>query len=373
MVPVALMYCRTPSGSFGAHGSSLPGNADRGRCVLVLFASLVALLPGGCSSAMPSEPALCAAGCTHDDAEVSPLAVGEDVDRDGLRDDEEAAIALRFAPIVTLHAADWTRPASVAWVGLRGGAFGSKPWDGAHGQAKSGSADPADWVTYVHVCPAGYGGVIVQYWFFYPYNDGPPMVQPRSGLGACDRGAGRGESAVGNVGGAAWGQCSWGLAGLGPASQGPGYAPGGTVREGKPRLVLRSTGRSLGGRSRTLRESGAWVRSHALAHLGGRRAEESRRTARSSRPRDHGPRGAVGSVRTSARHKRSPRTRIPAWVVRRRFAVLLAQAPFPRTRHRDRCGFDRSPLICLGAWQPWLDVASRSGMTALWTLPELSS
>ncbi len=173
MVPVALMYCRTPSGSFGAHGSSLPGNADRGRCVLVLFASLVALLPGGCSSAMPSEPALCAAGCTHDDAEVSPLAVGEDVDRDGLRDDEEAAIALRFAPIVTLHAADWTRPASVAWVGLRGGAFGSKPWDGAHGQAKSGSADPADWVTYVHVCPAGYGGVIVQYWFFYPYNDGP--------------------------------------------------------------------------------------------------------------------------------------------------------------------------------------------------------
>jgi parallel beta-helix repeat protein len=36
----------------------------------------------------------------------------------------------------------------------------------------SGSSDPLDWVVYGHVYPTDSGGVNVQYWFFYPYNDG---------------------------------------------------------------------------------------------------------------------------------------------------------------------------------------------------------
>jgi hypothetical protein len=37
--------------------------------------------------------------------------------------------------------------------------------------ARPGSSDPRDWVVYGHVYPARDGGVLVQYWFFYPFND----------------------------------------------------------------------------------------------------------------------------------------------------------------------------------------------------------
>jgi hypothetical protein len=36
--------------------------------------------------------------------------------------------------------------------------------------ARDGSPDAADWTTYGHVYRAGDGGVLLQYWFFYPYN-----------------------------------------------------------------------------------------------------------------------------------------------------------------------------------------------------------
>jgi hypothetical protein len=37
---------------------------------------------------------------------------------------------------------------------------------------RGGSSDPRDWVTYLHVYPRADGGINLQYWFFYPYNDG---------------------------------------------------------------------------------------------------------------------------------------------------------------------------------------------------------
>ncbi len=111
----------------------------------------------------------------------SPLPPDQDADRDGISDSEEAALAARYAPIVTLPRDDSTRPASLAWLSARlPVALGDR--DDARvanelrhipAKVRHGSDNPADWVTYVHVYPARDGGILVQYWFFYPYNDGP--------------------------------------------------------------------------------------------------------------------------------------------------------------------------------------------------------
>ena len=37
--------------------------------------------------------------------------------------------------------------------------------------ARPGSSDPRNWVVYGHVYPAQDGGTLLQYWFFYPFND----------------------------------------------------------------------------------------------------------------------------------------------------------------------------------------------------------
>ena len=126
--------------------------------------------------------ALGALGCAHagepsrhaseGDAHLTPLPAGEDDDGDGLSDVEERDLARRYAPIVILDRRDPYRPASIPWLiratgGQPGKAFGIP----AH--ARRGSSDPADWTAYVHVFPRADGGINLQYWFFYPYNDGP--------------------------------------------------------------------------------------------------------------------------------------------------------------------------------------------------------
>ena len=100
-----------------------------------------------------------------------PLPAG-DADGDGLSDELEAALAARFAPIVILDPRDQNRPASIPWLLSH---FGG-PQDGQDGfpaAIRPGSADPRDWVTYVHVYPRTDGDINIQYWFFYTYNDGP--------------------------------------------------------------------------------------------------------------------------------------------------------------------------------------------------------
>jgi hypothetical protein len=90
-----------------------------------------------------------------------------------------------YAPVVLLAPGERALPAQVEWYLARsrlvepegGGAviparLGGrqaprlKPAPGALG----GSADPADWTAYGHVYRAADGGVLVQYWFFYAYN-----------------------------------------------------------------------------------------------------------------------------------------------------------------------------------------------------------
>lgn len=150
---------------------------------------------------------------------------GADRDFDTLDDGCEARLLNRFAPLLHLADNDWTRPGGVDWylarvvmrfhhnncgddailgvgqvnqqtlVGQRHnvkkGVSGlcrhgsrrissrSGPYDGNEHfflQASSdtthaGSSNPADWIVYGHAFPNRFGGVNLQYWFFYPYND----------------------------------------------------------------------------------------------------------------------------------------------------------------------------------------------------------
>jgi hypothetical protein len=111
-----------------------------------------------------------------------PLA-SDDADRDGLADSWESALAMRYAPVVLLDPSDRYRPASVDWLlahlpqvtgskSLQLAAIFLHKRDAFSEEVRSGSLDPRDWVTYVHIYPRTDGDINVQYWFFYPFNDG---------------------------------------------------------------------------------------------------------------------------------------------------------------------------------------------------------
>jgi hypothetical protein len=97
-----------------------------------------------------------------------PLASGDE-DRDGLSDELEAELADRFAPIVILHPQDGMRPASISWLLSHFGPLRAAQ-NGLPAALRTGSSDPRDWVTYVHVYPRTDGDINIQYWFFYAYN-----------------------------------------------------------------------------------------------------------------------------------------------------------------------------------------------------------
>lgn len=150
-----------------------------------------------------------------------------DNDADGLDDGVEDCALRHRAPVVHLPLGlDWTRPANVDWYLTRtalrfhhnncgdeqvvamGGltqarlvtqfhrrkrglaslhpcshygdyiGSGRGPYDDDHhfflqpnDATHAGSANPADWIVYGHVYPNDIGGMNVQYWFFYAYND----------------------------------------------------------------------------------------------------------------------------------------------------------------------------------------------------------
>lgn len=153
-----------------------------------------------------------------------------DVDRDGLDDALEQQLAIRHAPMVYLHPWEWNYPASVEWFldrarlrfhhscsalalccgdhqlldygdpnqqNLISQAHGKRSWSlfkGCHHTSTqysdrswdddhhfflqlqdddhSGSLYSFDWKVYVHSYPNNLGGINLQYWFFYAYNDG---------------------------------------------------------------------------------------------------------------------------------------------------------------------------------------------------------
>ena len=105
----------------------------------------------------------------------------EDRDGDGLVDAREDVLLARFAPHALLSPTESARPASIAWVRGRTeladsgrrqllGASVAAPFDE---KTRAGSKDPADWTVYGHAYPRADGGVELQYWMFFAYNDGP--------------------------------------------------------------------------------------------------------------------------------------------------------------------------------------------------------
>ena len=147
-----------------------------------------------------------------------------DADADGIDDGLESCLLQRHAPVVYLPSSlDWTKPANVDWylarttlrfthdgcpdcsilaVGsvtqsnLINRSHNEKDWLCSHNSTTrysygttwnenetfflqppddtvhNGSSTPADWKVYGHVYKNSLGGVNVQYWFFYAYNDG---------------------------------------------------------------------------------------------------------------------------------------------------------------------------------------------------------
>lgn len=163
-----------------------------GRRPLAALALLAALAAhaGGARSAPRSPPDAAAA--------LAPLAPELDADRDGVEDALEDALLARFAPVVILHPRERALPSSAEWLLARSQL--RKPSDqprvleasmlgvftalvvpeldvpAAHlkpaGRARRGSDDPRDWTAYGHVFRGADGGLLVQYWFLYPFNDG---------------------------------------------------------------------------------------------------------------------------------------------------------------------------------------------------------
>ncbi len=108
------------------------------------------------------------------------VAVAADRDADGLPDAAEEALLRAYAPHPQLSADEGSLPASVGWVRRRAGQlFGSHRLLGAivgaalPSSLRKGSDRPGDWTVYGHAYPRADGGVELQYWFYFPYNDGP--------------------------------------------------------------------------------------------------------------------------------------------------------------------------------------------------------
>lgn len=104
----------------------------------------------------------------------SPLREG-DRDADGLSDTLEAELARTYAPVVVLDPRDTARPASISWIMARASFSG-----GFDEETRKGSSRPEDWETYVDVYPRVDGGMHIEYWFYYPYNDGPGFFDHES-------------------------------------------------------------------------------------------------------------------------------------------------------------------------------------------------
>ena len=151
---------------------------------------------------------------------TTPVPTVIDKDRDGISDQTEQELAVKFAPIVMLHPTDPYRPSNILWYlervrlrydvsfglddqllgkgqvnitsllsqsdrgessGLSADStnffleqtdvIGGDNLDAYRTQTRAGTA-ASDWICYIHVRPApGVGGMIdLQYIFFYPYN-----------------------------------------------------------------------------------------------------------------------------------------------------------------------------------------------------------
>lgn len=104
-----------------------------------------------------------------------------DRDADGIDDALEDTLLERYAPTLIMAHDEPSLPASTDWIDARvafeapgpvllGVALPPRRFDE---QTRRGSVDPKDWVVYGHAYPTASGGINLQYWYYFPYNDGP--------------------------------------------------------------------------------------------------------------------------------------------------------------------------------------------------------
>ena len=129
-------------------------------------------------------------------AAVPRPAGAADLDHDGLDDALEDALLVRHAPVVLLHPSEPVKPSSAEWLLARAqieppgraprvlaasvlgllASFAAGPAEDpaarlrADPAALSGDAESRDWAVYGHAYRAAGGGVLLQYWFLYPFN-----------------------------------------------------------------------------------------------------------------------------------------------------------------------------------------------------------
>lgn len=104
-----------------------------------------------------------------------------DVDGDGIPDALEDELLRRYSPTALVAANDPSLPASIPWIRSRSDlSFDGPlvmgmivPRHAFATLARKGSQDPADWVMYGHAFPRAGGGVVLQYWLYFPFNAGP--------------------------------------------------------------------------------------------------------------------------------------------------------------------------------------------------------
>lgn len=110
---------------------------------------------------------------------IEPTA--EDQDGDGLDDALEDTLLARYAPTLIMAEDEPSLPVSTSWIRKRvqmgapgptmlGVALPPRRFDA---ETRRGSTDRRDWAVYGHAYPSSSGGVYLQYWYYFPYNDGP--------------------------------------------------------------------------------------------------------------------------------------------------------------------------------------------------------
>jgi hypothetical protein len=134
-------------------------------------------------------------------AAVPVLSRAADADRDAIDDAREDALLAAHAPVVLLAPSEQAFPASAEWLLARAsieaapgrpprvvhasvlGVLGAVFQRAEHGLAEPGarlrlggavhrgSSDGADWTAYGHAYRAADGGILLQYWFLYAFND----------------------------------------------------------------------------------------------------------------------------------------------------------------------------------------------------------
>lgn len=111
-----------------------------------------------------------------------------DRDGDGLDDALEDRLLARFSPVALLSPDDPSRPASIEWIRARADlSLGGPTLMGTlvpprrfDDETRRGSADPGDWTMYGHAYPSRDGGIVLQYWLYFPFNDGPLVFDHES-------------------------------------------------------------------------------------------------------------------------------------------------------------------------------------------------